>query len=246
MTSHDTASSALPERAVRELAAATAALVRKHDVIGTTTNLLAGCAECVQAAAAGIVMSQPDGQGLEFLAATDHRAQHLEVYQVQVDEGPGADCVASGQPVTATGSGEIAARWPTLREPFRAAGFTGVHAAPMIWQGSTLGAINLFFTEGGPAADAGLVAQAFADIAALVIAHTTPLSPADIAARTRAALEERTVIERAKGVLAYTEDLPMDAAFDRLVALAREQSVPLTVVAAAVVNQAATANRHQP
>jgi len=245
MTSHDTAQAALPERAVRELAAAAAALVREHDVIGTITNLLGGCVECVQGAAAGILMTPPGGDGLEFLAATDHRAQHLELYQVQVDEGPGIDCVSSGQQLTVQGPREIADRWPPLSEPFRAAGFTGVHAAPMTWQGDTLGALNLFFTQEESAADAEPVAQAFADFAALVIVHSSALSAADIAARTKAALEERTVIERAKGVIAYSQDLSMDTAFERLLALAREQTLPLTVVAAAVVNRAATANRRQ-
>ncbi|MEU4195466.1 GAF and ANTAR domain-containing protein [Kribbella sp. NPDC026611] len=243
MTSYHTAPSALPERAVRELAAATAALVREHDVIGTTINLLAGCAECVQATAAGIVVVQPGREGLEFLAATDHRAQHLEVYQVQIDNGPGVDCVATGQSVTVVGTEAIGARWPTLLEAFRAAGFSGVHAAPMIWQGSMLGAVNLFFAEGGLADDAELIAQAFADIAALVIAQTTALSPAELAARTRAALEERTVIERAKGVLAYAEGLSMDAAFDQLVTRARIQAIPLTAMAAAVVHAAANGDR---
>jgi AmiR/NasT family two-component response regulator len=58
-------------------------------------------------------------------------------------------------------------------------------------------------------------------------------------ARTRAALEERTVIERAKGVIAHAENLPMDAAFDRLIALARDQARSLTVLAATVVDKAA-------
>ncbi|GAB2656398.1 GAF domain-containing protein [Kribbella swartbergensis] len=240
MTPRDTAHPALPERAVRELAAATAALVSDHDVIGTTTDLLAGCAECVQATAAGIVVSEPGQDRLEFLAATDHRAQHLELYQLQVDEGPGVDCIATGRSVTAVGVAQIAGRWPTLREPFRSAGFDGVHAAPMIWRGDTIGALNLFFAEDGLDPDAAYVAQAFADMAALVIVHSAPTSPADIADRTKAALEERTVIERAKGVIAYTENLPVDAAFDRLIALARDRSQPLTLVAATVVDRAAT------
>lgn len=238
MTGHDTAYSALPERAVRELAAATAALVTEHDTIGTITNLLAGCADSVQASAAGLIMAQADRDGLEFLAATNHRAEHLELYQVQIEEGPGKDCVSSGQPLTVIGLDDIAARWPTMREPFRTAGFSGVHAAPVNWQQTTLGAVNLFFDKTGPAADAVLVAQAFADITALVIVHGATPSRDDLAARTKAALAERTVIEQAKGVIAYSENLSVDAAFDRLVELAREQHQPLTAVATTVVEQA--------
>lgn len=208
---------------------------------GTITNVISGCGDCVQAAAAGIVVTQPGRDGLEFLAATNHRARHLELYQVQVDEGPGVDCAATGQAITAIGLEQVAARWLTLDEPFRTAGFTGVHAAPMTWQGDILGALNLFFAEVGPTAETALVAQAFADVAALVIVHTAAVSPDEITARTRAALAERVVIERARGVIAYPGALPMDAAFDRLVALARDQARPLTVVAAGVIDQAATA-----
>jgi hypothetical protein len=238
MTSHGTAYPALPERAVRELAAATAALVTEHDVVGTITNLLSGCAQSLQAAAAGLIMASTDQDGIEFLAATDHRAQHLELYQVQIEEGPGKDCVTTGEPLTVIGLDAVATRWPSMREPFRAAGFSGVHAAPVHWQHTTLGALNLFFDDTGPGADAVLVAQAFADITALVIVHGGSVSAADIAARTKAALAERTVIEQAKGVIAYTENVSVDAAFDRLVELARQQPQPLTVLATTIIDQA--------
>jgi hypothetical protein len=105
--------------------------------------------------------------------------------------------------------------------------------------GRALGVVNVFFADGELAVGAHLVAQAFADIASLVIVQTGAVPTAVIAARTRAALEERTVIERAKGVIAYAENLPMDAAFDRLIALARDQARSLTVLAATVVDKAA-------
>jgi hypothetical protein len=228
---------------VRELAAATAALVVDHDVIGSITNLLRGCAGSVGATAAGIIMTTPDG-GLEFLGATNHRAEHLEVYQVQVDEGPGIDCTSAGQPVTVFGLTRIATRWPSVHDQFLDAGFEGVHAAPMIWQGQTLGAVNLFFADDNQLDEQDmLIAQAFADIACLVVVRIGPTTRAAVAAQTRAALEERAVIERAKGVIAYSENLPMDAAFDRLVTLARSAGHPLTTVAAEIVDQAAE-HRH--
>ncbi len=243
MTNHDTADSALSLRAVRELAAATAALVGEHDVIGSITNLLEGCAASVGASAAGIVMTQPGIERLEFLAATDHRAEHLEMYQVQLEEGPAMDCVGTGQLITVMGLAQIAARWPTLREPFSQAGFTGVRAVPMLWQSRPLGSLNLFFSEDQPGCGEPEVPQAFADIAALIILHSRGISPDQIAARTRAALEERAVIEQAKGVLADTEQLPMDLAFDRLIRLARDRQLSLTIVAADIVDR--VTNRHR-
>jgi len=243
MTGHDTTQAPLPERAVRELAAATATLVTDHDVVGSTTALLHGCADCVGAKAAGIILAVPDSGRLEFLASTDHGSQHLELYQVQVDEGPGIDCTSTGQAITISGLTQIADRWPTLPGAFAAAGFDGVHAAPMIWQGQTLGAVNLFFGEGDrPGGETSVVAQAFADIACLVVIQTAPQTPTQVAAKTRAALDERAVIERAKGVIAYTRRIPMDAAFDHLVSLARERRQLLTTAAAAIIDQAAAAH----
>ncbi|MEV0287027.1 MULTISPECIES: ANTAR domain-containing protein [unclassified Kribbella] len=238
MTSDGTSQASMPERAVRELAAATAALVTEHDVIGSITNLLHSCAECVDAVAAGLLLAGPHPGQLEFLTATDHRAEHLEVYQLQVDEGPGLDCVAGGRTVTTLGLEAIGARWPTLRDAFAAAGFDGVHAVPLNWQGQTLGAVNLFLADVEITDEKETVAQAFADIACLVVIHTAPASPALVAAQTQAALDERATIERAKGVIAYTENLSMDAAFDHLRGLARRQEEPLTTTAATVIARA--------
>ncbi|TDD17991.1 ANTAR domain-containing protein [Kribbella turkmenica] len=238
MTSHGTPQAPLPERAVRGLAAATAALVTDHDVIGSITTLLHSCAESIDAVAAGILVAGPGNGRLEFLTATDHRAEHLEVYQLQVDEGPGVDCIATGRPVTASGLDGIAAQWPSLREGFSAAGFDGVHAAPMKWHGRTLGAVNLFLAGQQVTGEKKLVSQAFADVACLVLIHTPP-TPAEVAAQTRAALADRAVIERAKGVVAYTENVSMDAAFDRLVDLARRREQPLTATAADLIARAA-------
>jgi hypothetical protein len=246
MTGHATTQAPLPDRAVRELAAATATLVTDHDILGTITNLLHGCADCVGASAAGIILANPDNGRPEFLAATDHRAQHLEVYQVQSDEGPGIDCTSTGQTITVSGLAQIAARWPTVHDAFLAADFDAVHAAPMNWQRRTLGAVNLFFdADHHPGSDTAVIAQAFADIASLVVIHTSDLPPTHITAQTRLALDERTIIERAKGVIAYTQNLPMDTAFDHLTALARERNQPLTTIAAGIINQAAAGTPHR-
>jgi hypothetical protein len=246
MTSHATTQAPLPDRAVRELAAATATLVSDHDILGTITNVLNGCAGCVGASAAGIIMAGPEDGDPEFLAATDHRAQHLEVYQVQTDEGPGIDCTGTGQTITVSGLAQIATRWPTVHDAFHAAGFDAVHAAPMNWQGRTLGAVNLFFdADHHPGDDTTVIAQAFADIASLAVINTSDLPPAHITAQTRAALDERTIIERAKGVIAYTRNVPMDTAFDYLIALSREQQQPLTAIAAHIINQAAAGMPHR-
>jgi hypothetical protein len=228
----------MPERAVRELAAAVASLVTEHDVLGTVTDLLSGCERCLGAAGSGILVSRPDDERLEFLAATSHRAEDIELYQANIDEGPAADIVATGQPVTAGGAA-FAERWPGLTDLFHARGFRSVYAYPMRWRGQTIGALNLFFAGDTVPAGAEPVAQAFSDIATVVVVHSGAISTTHVVAQLRSALTDRIVIEQAKGVLAYTEDLTVDAAFDRLLAQAKQTHRSLSEVAADIVKTVA-------
>jgi hypothetical protein len=232
----------LPERAVRELAAAAASLVAEHDVLGTVTDLLAGCERCLDAAGSGIVVSRPGDQRLEFLAATSHRAEDIELYQAQTDEGPAVEAISTAKPVTAGGD-TFTDRWPDLAAVFHARGFHSVYAHPMLWRGQPLGALNLFFADDVLPADAEPIAQAFSDIATVVIVHSGQVSTTEVVGQLRTALSDRVVIEQAKGVLAYTEDLSVDAAFDRLLAMARHSHRTLSAVAADVVNAVASPAR---
>ncbi|ADB30271.1 ANTAR domain protein with unknown sensor [Kribbella flavida DSM 17836] len=229
---------ARPDRALTELAAATSTLTADHDVVGTTTLLLAGCARAVGAAAAGVLLARPDDRELELLAATSHRAEELDLYQLQVEQGPCLDAVRTVETVTATGVREIEHRWPLLVDTFRAVGVGGVRAVPLLWHGDALGAMNLFFADSAAVEGSGSVAQAFADIATIAIVHSGRVMPHAVIAQARAALDERVVVEQAKGVLAQTDQLELDKAFDRLLTLAAERGRPLGTVAAEVVEAA--------
>jgi ANTAR domain-containing protein/GAF domain-containing protein len=224
--------------ALHELALASSTLIGDQDVIGATTTLLIGCVRATGASAAGLVVERPDDERLELLSSTSHRAQELELYQLQVDQGPCVDAVRLAEPVAVGGAQQLDARWPTLSAAFRRAGFDAAHAAPLIWRGSALGAINLFFADGLPADGIGEIAQMFADLATIAVVHSGRVSAQDVIERSRAALDERIVIERAKGVLAYAEDVPFDEAFDILLALTAERGRPLGEVAVQVIEEA--------
>jgi hypothetical protein len=220
--------------AVRELADAAASLVAEHDVLGSVTKLLAGCQRCLRAEGSGIVVLRPGDRRMEFLAATSHRAEDIELYQAQIDQGPAADTIAGGQPVSAGGEA-FSDRWPELADRYHARGFRSVYAHPMTWHGQTFGAVNLFFAGEEVPESIEPIAEAFSHIATVVIAQTGTSQPADVAGRLRTALTDRIVIEQAKGIIAYTDDLTVDAAFDRLLALADTHGRPLSEVAAGIV-----------
>lgn len=107
--------------------------------------------------------------------------------------------------------------------------------------------MNLFYAAETPTAGLGHlaqellpVAQAFADIAAVVLVQRQNIDPGELRLLTERALGGRTVIEQAKGVIAYEHDLSTDEAYDHLRALAAHDGVTLTLAARAVVGAAAT------
>jgi AmiR/NasT family two-component response regulator len=99
--------------------------------------------------------------------------------------------------------------------------------------------MNVFRDDASPqqasADDAG---QAFANIATIVIVQPGGLTRQQVTDRVQQALEARTVIEQAKGVLAYTRHLDMSAAYDLLRALAADSGASLTATAADVIARA--------
>lgn len=87
-----------------------------------------------------------DDGAVGFLTSTSHRAEELELYQLQIDQGPCLESVHTDRHVFATRLDDVRARCPALEELFRRAGFVGVHAAPPHWHGHAI----------SPAAAAGL------------------------------------------------------------------------------------------
>jgi len=95
------------------------------------------------------------------------------------------------------------------------------------------------FAEGPDDVDAlHVLGQAFADMATLVILHPEELSASEMRVRTEHALEGRTVVEQAKGVIAYLEDLEIGDAYHALRTRADEDGVTLTVMAQRILDDA--------
>jgi GAF domain-containing protein len=130
-------------------------------------------------------------------------------------------------------------RWPDVGPGIVDSGFESVHAALLRWHGEPLGGLNLFDRSPGRLGGDDLVlAQAFADIATIVIVRSGRMDMAEAALQIRRALEGRTVIERAKGVLAYTLGLDMGAAFERLLQMSDDSNATLSETAAGVIRNA--------
>jgi hypothetical protein len=220
------------------LARANAAMVGADlDVTGALARLLTGVTASLPASAAAVLVDT-DGS-LEVLAATSHRALDLEMHQAQVDEGPCVDALRSGGEVHAVGSDELVSRWPQAGPAIVACGYRAVQALPLAWHGESFGALNVLreVTEGFEHQQPDCRALADAVTLLIVSAH---VDHEPLAAGLRAALEDRTVVEMAKGALAHTRSLDMAQAFDALVGLADDEEVTLGVAARRVMDRART------
>lgn len=226
-----------PNRAAQALAEASSAMTRSHDTAGALTALLRSCQAGLDVDASGILVAQRGR--LEFLASSSHRASELETHQLHLDEGPCIQAKNTGKIVQAHASGDLQHRWPDFSRTMLAAGFSSVHASPLNFQGSTVGAMGLFrradtlFTP-----DEDAIAQAFADIATILLFNVDEMPNQLVAQRLQKALDSRVLIEQAKGVLADSRNVSVAEAFDLLVDTANELNQPLTDWAAHVIRHA--------
>lgn len=218
-------------------AAANAAMIEGVDGASTVHVLLADCLGLLGADSAGVLVRVD--RGLELMAATSHKALELELYQAQAHEGPCVETIEDGESVAATGEAELSDRWPDFGRTMAAAGFETILASPMRWHQRVLGGLNVFWSV--PRAvtqDERDLAQAFADICTLALMQSPTTDDPDVVAhKLREALQGRVVIERAKGVLAQTDDLGMDEAFQRLMEVSDRTARPLSQVAQEILDE---------
>jgi hypothetical protein len=218
------------------LARANASMVEADtDVAGALVSLLVTATHEVQADAAAVLV-ECDGS-MDVLAATSHRVADLEAYQAQVDEGPCVDAIRSGAVVDVAGAEAVVARWPLCGPAMLRAGYTAVHATPLTWHGVTFGGLNVFRSEAASFGPREMECRALADAATLVIVSRN-IGPDVMLDGLRQVLEERAVVEQAKGALAHVNSLDMAQAYEALLARSESEGSTLGVTARRVLDLA--------
>jgi hypothetical protein len=223
-----------PKLSNETLAGALAAMVARFDVADALAHILGACAAAYPAKAAAVMVANPRGH-LELLSSTSHRADEVELLQIQSADGPCVNALSSDERIFASGS-EMVERWGDIGTAIMAAGYDGVHAYPMHWRGEAIGGLNLFIGAGvTPDVELG---QMFADLATLAVLQANDITADHLVARIHEAVSSRAVIEQAKGVLAFQLATDLNAAFDELLADARRSGHGLSAAAADVVEKA--------
>lgn len=220
------------------LARATATVLEESDVGDVLAGLVAACAELLGAGAVAILAREDDV--LDLLSATSHRATELEMLQIQRTSGPCVECLEEGTLVTEQGAEAIASRWPQVGQAIVDAGFDSVASYPLVWRGQPIGGLNVFGRVAEQDAERyveerHVLGQAFAGLMTLALATSEPGTLAHVTVALHEALIARSVVEQAKGVLAYREGLDMEDAYVALLDRASDSGTTITATAQRVV-----------
>ena len=217
-------------------------LVDDFDLLDFLHMLTVRTADLDGASAVGLLLADQRGN-LRFMAASDEKAKILEIFQVQVSEGPCFDAYRTATPVLNEDLAGAAERWPSFTPQALAAGFQSVHAFPMRVRKEVIGALNVFGnTVGGnfDAADVQIV-QALTDVAAIGLLQERAVRRGEILTeQLQGALNSRVVIEQAKGVVAQARGVNPDDAFNLIRQFARGTNQRLSEVANSIVTNLPT------
>ncbi|GAA1610455.1 GAF and ANTAR domain-containing protein [Kribbella sancticallisti] len=208
-------------------------LVADFDLVDFIGVLADAAVELLEVDAAGLMLADEDG-ALQVMTASDDRAELVELFELQQQEGPCPDCFRSASPVVNVDL----ARWPRLAEVAAAAGYASAHSLPLRLRGEIIGVLNLFRSSTAALSDEdSRLGQALADMATIGLLHEREVRGRKaLAEQLQRALDSRVLIEQAKGMLAERSGLSLPDAFAAMRAYARGTGCGLGSVAHGVLD----------
>lgn len=217
-------------------AAALAARLRPGDLDATLGQITEAAVELIpQVAYASITVRHADR--LQTVAPTDDRLLPLDELQYSLQEGPCYDAATDHLHVTAPDL-EHDPRFPRYAEAATRSGIRAQAAFRLFERGPTQGALNLYSTEVGAFVDLEETAALFRSQGAVAIAYAHEVTS------LAEALETRTTIGKAMGIVMERYDLSDERAFAFLTRLSQDRNLKLRHVAAEIVDE--VAERSQP
>jgi GAF domain-containing protein len=232
------------QRATRVFVELADTLVVGFDALDFLHTLTERAVELLDADAAGVILGDERAH-LRVVASTSHKAEMLELFELQSAAGPCLDCFNTGRPVTNVDLATAQTRWPLFSEAAIQAGFRSTHAVPLRLRDRVIGAMNLFcVNETVLSADDIELGQALADVATIGLLHERAVRESELLAeQLQTALNTRVLIEQAKGVLSARTQVDVDEAFQIMRRASRRTQRPLRELAAAVIDGSLTAEQ---
>lgn len=185
---------------------------------------------------AGITIGHRNGR-LESLAVTDPVVEKADRLQYDLREGP---CVAALWEQDSFAAEEIAedARWPTWGPAAAELGLRSLLATRMTTSGHYVGALNLYSARSRTfTADDVSFAHVFAQQAAVALRNARRLEQLQVA------IDGRTLIGQAQGILMERFTLTSEQAFAVLRRVSQDSNLKLHAIAAELIR---TGRLHEP
>nr|WP_239520400.1 GAF and ANTAR domain-containing protein [Blastococcus saxobsidens] len=203
------------------------------DVLGEITMIAAGAIPGAEAVSSTLVRDD------KAFTAGYHGdlALHADELQYAEDSGPCIDAGRGGV-VLRIDDTLTEERWPAYMARVRETGVRSSLSVPLPYQGSSIGALNVYSTK--PAAFAGpgslTAGLGVAETIAVAIANADAHAQlADQARNMRIAMESRAVIEQAKGVLMAQRHCTPEQAFETLRQASQRYNRKLRDIATGIV-----------
>lgn len=158
-----------------------------------------------------------DGDVQTTAAATDAEARTLDDAQYRLGDGP---CLTAHRECRSVEVESMAddARWPEFAAIAVAHGVRGSLSMPLVVEGDSIGALNMYAASTGPFDEVDRQkAAAFAQQASIALANALSfLRVAELSVQLREAIETRDLIGQAKGILMAHHKINADEAFQQL------------------------------
>lgn len=182
--------------------------------------------------AASVSLAAPAGW-YETAASTHESVVGIDQVQYR-SGGPCVEAISTGHEVRQRLPVE---RWAQFSEAAEASGFAAAWSIPVMARTAPTGALNLYFKASDPwTQPASQVAATLASQASVVMANAVALSNVEqLNSTLRRALETRTVIGQAQGVLMARQHVTGDDAFDILRRASQRTNRKLRDIAAEIV-----------
>ncbi len=188
-----------------------------------------------------------DGAGLTLLeddradtiVATAQFVSDVDAIQYGIGQGPCITAATEGRTVLSTSLGSDP-RWPRFGGRVARLGVHSVVSLPLLTPDGVVGAMNVYAhpkqTFDDRAAEMG---EVFALPAAIAVQNAQILAQAQrLSAKLQRGLENRSVVDRAVGIIMSRSGSTGDAALERLRASSQREQQKLHVVAAGIVDEA--------
>jgi GAF domain-containing protein len=205
------------------VAARMSGLLLSRESVDSVLELIVTLAGMTVTTAVGAGVTLVDDEGNPATtSASDPRVRDADAQQYRLGEGP---CLAALADCAAKRIDDVATerRWPRWCAAAGDAGLRSVLSTPLVTEDGCLGAIKIYATAAGAfsLADEATLAT-FAGRAAVLVANARAYERASrLSERFKDTLRERDAVTMAKGFLMGRDGLDEDAAFDRLLGLAR-------------------------